>query len=130
MSGDDLAVVATAASEFEAETKAARLEAEGIEATVIRDAPSGTGQVGVSPTARSASIMVQRDDEERARAVLEQAADESEDVDWNDVDVGKREDDLPLQEVNRMPPLARIAFTVAVGIVIGSVLLGLIAMIL
>ena len=40
------------------------------------------------------------------------------DLDWDEVDVGERDDDLPLTPVNRMPLLARIGFAVAVAVLI------------
>ena len=40
MSSDDFVVVVTTPTEFAAETKAAVLKSNGIEATVIRNAPS------------------------------------------------------------------------------------------
>ena len=67
----DLAVVVTAASEFEAEAKAEVIRARGIEATVTRNAPSWTGHASISPTAFGASVLVHREDLERARALLE-----------------------------------------------------------
>ncbi len=120
MSSDDLAVVATTPTEFAAETKAAVLKSNGIEATVIRNAPSWTGHMSISPGAAGASVLVHGDDLARARAVLEQTIEDSVDLDWDEVDVGEREDDLPLRPVNRMPILAMVGFAVAAGILIVS----------
>jgi hypothetical protein len=124
----DLAVVVTVASEFEAEAKAEVIRARGIEAAVTRNAPSWTGHLSISPTAVGASVLVHREDLERARSLLEQVISDSVDIDWDEIDVGQREDDLPLHRVNRMPPLARVAFALAVALIVITVaflLLGL-----
>jgi hypothetical protein len=125
VNGDDVAVVATADSEFEAQTKAEVLRARGIEATVTYNAPSWTGQLPISPTSRGASVLVHREDLERALAALQGALEESVDIDWDEIDVGKREDDLPLHEVNRMPVPAMIAYAVAMGLLIITALVWL-----
>jgi hypothetical protein len=126
MTDSDIAVVAVTETEFEARAKAAVLEAEGIKAMVTSNAPSWTGQMPVSPTARGASVLVNREDLDRARSLLTQAVEDSVDLDWDEVDVGEREDDLPLHTVGRMPPLAKIALAVAIAIVILSVLLAVV----
>jgi hypothetical protein len=118
----DLAVVVTAASEFEAEAKAEVIRARGIEATVTRNAPSWTGHASISPTAFGASVLVHREDLERARALLEQVISDSVDIDWDEIDVGQREDDLPLHKVSRVPPLAKVSFAVALAIVAATAL--------
>ena len=118
MTDDDFAVLTTAETEFEAEAKAEALRARGVEARVMRNAPSWTGHASISPTARGASIFVLRDDLERARTILKQVVADSVDIEWDEVDVGEREDDLPLHEVGRMPPLAKVSFVVALAIVL------------
>ncbi|MHC4217754.1 MAG: hypothetical protein ACYSU7_04780 [Planctomycetota bacterium] len=120
MRDEDLAVVVTVESEFEAETKAEAIRARGIEAAVTRNAPSWTGQVPISPTARGSSVLVHREDLERARSLLQQVISDSVDIDWDEVDVGEREDDLPLHAVNSMPPLAKVSFVVAAVLFLGS----------
>jgi len=117
MNARDLAVVATADSEFEAETKAEVLRARGLRAMVNRNAPSWTGHLSISPTAVGASVLVHRDDLERATELLKQVIADSVDIDWDEVDVGERQDDLPLQEVGRMPVLAMASFAVAVAVI-------------
>ena len=123
MKPDDLTPVTTVETEFEAETKAAVLRSNGIDATVIVNNPSWTGQLSISPSARGASVLVRREDLTQARQLLEQAIEDSVDLDWDEVDVGEREDDLPLRPVNRMPILAMVGFAVAAGILIVSGLL-------
>ncbi len=130
MNADDLAVAVTAPTEFAAETKAAVLRSSGIEATVIRNAPSWTGHVSISPSAEGASVLVRREDLARARAVLEQTIEDSVDLDWDEVDVGEREDNVPLHPIDRMPPLARIAFALAAALLLLSGILGFILLLL
>ena len=115
MTSDDLAVVAATATELEAHTKATVLKSSGIEAAVSRTAPSWTGQLPInpSPLGRGAVVLVRRDDLEKARSVLEEAVEDSQEVDWENVDVGERDDQLPLRPVNRVPPLAKIGTIVA-----------------
>ena len=113
MKSHDPAVVVTVPTEFEAQTKAEVLRSEGIEAAVTRNAPTWTGHLPISPTAFGSSVLVHRDDLDRARAVLEKKIADSVDLDWDEIDVGQREDDLPLRPVNTTPPLARIALVVA-----------------
>jgi hypothetical protein len=122
MNSEDLAVVATADSEFEAETKAEVLRARGLKAMVTRNAPSWTGYLSISPRARAASVLVYREDLERATAMLKQVVADSVDIDWDEIDVGQREDDLPLHKVNRMPGLAKVSFALAAAIVAVTVL--------
>ena len=123
MTANDIAVVAVTETEFEARAKAAVLESEGIRAMVTTNAPSWTGQMPVSPTARGASVLVNCEDLDRARSLLRQVVEDSVDLDWDEVDVGEREDDLPLHTVGRMPPLAKVALVVAITIVILSIAL-------
>ncbi len=125
---NDMAVVATTATEFEAQTKAAVLRSEGIDCTVTRNAPSWTGHVSISPTAWGATVWVRRHDLQSALGVLHQAIADSVDLDWDEVDVGEREDDLPLRPVGQMPWLAKVAFAVAAALILLTVLLALFAL--
>ncbi len=106
---DDLEPVAATETEFEAQTKAVVLRAEGIECAVVHNAPSWTGQMSLSPTGRGAFVLVKRQDADQARKILQQRIDDSVDLDWDEVDVGEREDTLPLRQINGMPILAKIA---------------------
>ncbi len=125
---NDMAVAATTATEFEAQTKAAVLRSEGIDCTVTRNAPSWTGHVSISPTAWGATVWVRRHDLQSALGVLHQAIADSVDLDWDEVDVGEREDDLPLRPVGQMPWLAKVAFAVAAALILLTVLLALFAL--
>ena len=110
------ALVVSTPTEFEAQTKAALLRDEGIEATVQPVAPSWTGQVSISPGSRGASVWVRSADLDRARAVLESRIADSVDIDWDEVDVGEREDSLPLTPVGRMPLLIRVGLALLTAI--------------
>ena len=127
---DDPAVVVTVPTEFEAHTIAAILKADGIESTVTTSAPSWTGQMPISPTAQGSAVVVRRADIERARAVLRESERDSVDLDWDQVDVGQREDNLPVTPVGHMPLPAKVAAVVAAAILILSAVLAVILAIL
>ncbi len=122
---DALETLRTVNSEFEAHTLVAVLREEGIEAHVFAamhaSLPLGQRRFGVP-------VQVRRADLERARAALEKNATDSVDLDWDEVDVGEREDQLPLTPVNRMPLLARIGFAVAVAVVVLTVAAKMVSM--
>ncbi len=124
---NDMAVVAITATEFEAQTKAAVLRSEGIDCTVTHNAPSWTGHVSISPTAWGVTVWVCQRDLKSAQGVLQQAIADSVDLDWDEVDVGEREDQLPLRPVGQMPWLAKLAFAVAAALILLTVLLALFA---
>ncbi len=104
--------VVVAATEFEAQTKAAVLESEGIVCRVISEAPTWTGSIPLSASRSGAVILVRPQDLDRAKEILEKRVEDSVDLDWDEVDVGEREDSLPLTPVGRKAPLARIALAV------------------
>jgi hypothetical protein len=114
--------VLTCGSEFEAATRVAVLNEAGIEAFAFGNAqaalPLNTLKVLRVP------VQVRAADADRARAVLEENAAESSSIDWGSVDVGEREDSLPLRAPGRMPWPARIGFVLAM-IVLITMLLGI-----
>ena len=121
----DLVPAAFAGSEFEAQTKAAVLRAEGIDARVLR-----TGlwpRAGLGAGAPGVPVWVQRADAERARALLEEP-DETPEVDWEQVDVGERQDRVPLRPVGHLPLPAKLGFVVAAVIVAVFVAVAVIAL--
>jgi len=122
----EVAVVVRVPTEFEAHTIAAILHESGIEATVAPGAPSWTGQVALSPAAQGSAVIVRSADLRRARTVLDESDRDSVDLDWDEVDVGDREDNLPLTPVGRMPIPAKIAAALAAAILIVTALLGLV----
>ncbi len=118
----DLAILITTATEFEAQTKAVVLRAQGIEATVTPNTPSWSGSVPLTPAGSgNATVWVRQEDLARAQKALQQTVEDSVDLDWDEVDVGERVDDLPLRRINRMPLLVRMGFALAVAIIIISV---------
>lgn len=117
----DLSEVFHAETEFEAHTRAATLREEGIDAVVIAAAPSWTGQLAISGSAQGAGVWVRQEDSDHATSVLQRASEDSVDLDWDQVDVGEREDALPLSPTRGMPLPARIAFaTVLVAVLLGA----------
>ncbi len=99
-------------TEFEAQTKAAVLESEGIVCRVITHTPSWSGSVNLSSSQQGSVVLVKQLDLDRAKELLKKRVDDSVDLDWDEVDVGEREDSLPLTPVGRMAPLPKIIFTV------------------
>jgi hypothetical protein len=68
-------------------------------------------------------VQVRAADLERAKATLSENKVEAASIDWDSVDIGEREDELPLSAPGRMPWLAMIGWLVAVaGLVAGLVL--------
>lgn len=104
--------VAVVATEFEAQTKAVVLESEGIECRVITHTPAWTGSITLSSSWQGTAVMVKPEDLERAKVLLDNCVADSVDLDWDEVDVGEREDSLPLGPAGRMPFLAKIALTI------------------
>ncbi len=114
---DGPALVVSTPTEFEAQTKAALLRDEGIDATVQPGAPSWTGHLSVSPGGGGSSVWVRAADLDRARTLLQTRIADSVDIDWDEVDVGEREDSLPLTPVGRMPLLIRVGLALLAAIV-------------
>lgn len=115
---DNLVTLLKAKNEFEANLVVALLEDEDIHAvafTKVRSAiPLETRLITVPVQVRSA-------DYDRAKAVLnERGPDTSVEVDWDSVDVGERDDRLPLRTPGRTPWAARIAMLLAWLIVLAT----------
>ena len=127
---DELAVVVRVPTEFEAHTIAAILHVGGIKATVAPGAPSWTGQIALDPAAQGSAVIVRNADLRRARTVLDESDRDSIDLDWDEVDVGDRDDNLPLTPVGHMPIPAKIAAALAAAILIVTALLGVLLMFL
>jgi hypothetical protein len=126
---EELAVVRTTATAFEAHALAVVLEDAGIEALVLESDALGFAHDPTMP-AGGAQLRVREEDQARAVVILDENASASTNVRWEDVDVGPRADELPLTPAGGMPLAARIAFAVAVVIVIATVAAGIIAIIL
>ncbi len=120
--GDDLVTVISCATEFEAATKVAVLEEAGISAFVFGSAHSA---LPLSQKFLAVPVQVRAADLERARIVLSENHRDSPSIDWDSVDIGEREDDLPLNAPGRMPWPAKVGFVLAM-IVLGTMILGVI----
>jgi hypothetical protein len=116
---DELATLLRAHTPFEAHTLAAVLADAGIQAFVFDSAYAGFG-VSFVPGKGGVPLQVRRADLERARRAIRENASDSIDVDWAEVDVGRRADDLPLRPPHRMPALAKLAFVVAVLVLLAG----------
>ena len=114
----DLARVAQTATEFEAHAKAAVLHEEGIDAKVICDSPTWTGQIGLGHHESIASVWVRREDLEAATVALAQNVADSVDIDWDDIDVGQPEDESNGEYRPEMPAMAKFAFIVTLIVVL------------
>ena len=116
--------------EFAAQTKAEVLRSEGIDAFVFAAERAWTGGLGFPGYDQNIPVLVKREDVERARRILEQRIADSVDLDWDEVDVGRREDDLPLRRPGRKPVPARVAFAVAIVLILLAFLLALVGRVL
>ncbi|MCI0363749.1 MAG: DUF2007 domain-containing protein [Phycisphaerales bacterium] len=116
---DDLVTLVTRPTEFEANVLVAVLQEAGIKAFAF-GALATTLHLGSRIT--PVPVQVRRADLERAKVALAQNVADSVDLDWDEVDLGEREDRLPLVEGRRMPRLARVGYLIAVLIVIGMLL--------
>jgi hypothetical protein len=105
-------------------TVAAVLADAGIEAFVFDSAYAGFG-ISLVPGKGGVPLQVRRAELERARCAIRENASDSIDIDWTEVDVGDRADALPLHRPNRMPSLARVAFVIAVLVLLAGLAAGL-----
>lgn len=104
-------------NEFAAQTKAEVLRSEGIDAFVFAAERIWTGGLGFPGYDQNVPVLVKREDVERARRILEQRIADSVDLDWDEVDVGEREDNIPLHRVGRMPLIAMLGLALGLAIV-------------
>jgi hypothetical protein len=107
---DELVTLVTKPTEFEAHAIVAVLEDAGIEAVAFG---AMRAVLPLSEKLTPVPVQVRARDLERAREALKQNQEDSVDVDWNEVDVGERVDDLPLTQRKGMPPMARLGFLAA-----------------
>lgn len=114
---------------FEAHALAAVLRDAGIEAFVFDSDYAGFG-ISLAPGKASVPVQVRRCDLERARRAIEENASDSIDIDWNEIDLGQRADDLPLRRPGRMPIPARIALVVTALIVLTAIAAGLLVLLM
>ena len=116
---NELVPAAFAHDEFEAHTKATVLKSEGIDAFVFAAERMWLG-IGLPQgvDARGVPVMVRRQDAEQARVLLEKKIADSVDLDWEEVDLGEREDALPLHPVDHGPLAARVAMALVAAILV------------
>ncbi|UCD74405.1 MAG: hypothetical protein JSV91_11510 [Phycisphaerales bacterium] len=115
---DDLQTVATAKSEFEAHAVIAVLKEAGIEAFAFGYVKQA---LPLDLKFTDVPVQVRAGDFQRARAELRQNISDSVDLDWDEIDVGEREDNLPLASQRRLPSPMRAAIVIG-GIILLAVL--------
>lgn len=117
---DDLVTLITKPTEFEAHALVAVLREAGVEAFAF-----GALRAALPWGERLAAVPVQvrQTDLERAQAALKQNIAESMDLNWNEVDVGERVDDLPLARRAAMPLFIKAGYLLAVLALVCFVLL-------
>ena len=116
----DLKPVCSSSTEFGAQTKAAVLKSEGIDAFVFSHGSSWIGGDNPAVAPHGIEVWVRLEDFDRAKMLVQQRIADSVDLDWDEVDVGEREDTLPLRAVGSMPLPAKIATMVTALILIAS----------
>lgn len=128
---DDLVTLTTADNEFAAGTLVAVLREAGIEAVAF-DRVQMAGLTDIKGA--RVPVQVRAADLERAQAALKQNVADSVDLDWDEVDVGEPEDDLPIAHPHderssprSMPLLIWIGFVLAIILMIGGLAGGLIS---
>jgi len=119
-SPDDLITLTTVPSPFEAHTIVGVLKNAAIEAIPLERVRQDAG-LTLRPEG-GVPIQVQRRDYERAREVLEANASGAAGIDWDEVNVGARIDELPLRKPGRIPWPARIAGAVVVLMLVAALL--------
>ena len=118
---DDLVTVVSTATPFEAHTLASVLQDAGVDAVVMGATP--WAGVPLDQSSR-ATVQVRREVAERARLVLEANVSDSIDIDWDEIDVGEREDTLPLTPVGRKQMPARVALRVVMVMAVAMLIAG------
>jgi hypothetical protein len=130
VSETDLAVAAIASSDVEAAAMVSALADGGVEAKAAPAAPSWTGRVSISTTSQGVPVLVRQADLQRARTLLADNASDSADIDWDQVDVGERVDNVPLRPVGRMPLMAKLAWVIAMIVLLVSAILTVIVILI
>lgn len=109
---NDLVTLVTKPTEFEAHALVAVLRDAGITAFAFGNVHAAYPLTSNMPLA-GVPVQVRRVDLDEANAVVAQNRSDSVDLDWNEVDVGERMDDLPLTTSGAMPLIARVGFGLA-----------------
>lgn len=126
---DPLVQAVLAESEFAAQTKAAVLHEEGIEAFVFPAERAWTGGLAIAPSGMGVPVWVKQSDLDRAKSALNQRIADSVDLDWNEVDVGEAEsnDTTSPPEATVVTVLVRAGFAIAVAIVALAIYVAIVA---
>ena len=119
---DDLTTLTTATNEFEAGTIIAVLAEADIEAFAF----GGTQFMGLTDLRGSrVAVQVRQADLERAQAALKQNVADSVDLDWDEVEFGEVEDDMPIAhpqhrqpEMPPMPVIVRLGYFLALALLV------------
>lgn len=109
---------------------AAALREVGIEPIVVTE--DSVRIDAISTTSRSAGVpvLVPAADLETARERLEAFRTAAREVDWAAEDVGERADEVPLRKVGRMPLIVRVAFIVAVAVLVVGLVAGVVSLVM
>jgi hypothetical protein len=124
---NDLVTLIVKSNEMEAGAVQAVLEDAGIDAFAFGAAQMAFPYNG---PLNGVPVQVRQADLERAKAALSQNVADSVDLDWDEVDVGQREDDVPIAHRTRLPLIVRLGQIVVIlmlaMIVINAIFTGLI----
>jgi hypothetical protein len=116
---DALVTLVRAQTDFEANIIVSILTDAGIKAVAFGGA---YGALPMNVRFMRVPVQVRAADVEAAQAALQANVSDSIDLDWDEVDVGEREDELPLSTPGRMPVAAKIAFALALLLIFGTML--------
>jgi hypothetical protein len=109
---ESLVTLTSADDEFEANTIVAVLQDAGIDAVAFG---AVRGSLPLGGRLLRVPVQVRTADLERARAILQANIADSVDLEWDEIDIGRREDDLPLTARRQWPMLFQVGFVVAVA---------------
>ena len=124
--------VAFAPTEFEARTKAAVLEDEGIQTFVFGAERAWTGGLSLRPAKPGVPVLVRHADLERARTILDSRLADSVDLDWNQVEVGEPDGDPGSARprfIGIMRELGRLGAIVIIAIIALSLAMALLSLV-
>lgn len=112
---NDLQTVVVAKTEFEAHAVVAVLKEAGIEAFAFGYVKQA---LPLDMKFTSVPVQVRAEDLQHAKKELKQNVSDSVDLDWDEIDVGEREDEVPLSSERRMPAALRAIVVIAIVILL------------
>ncbi|MCA9284423.1 MAG: DUF2007 domain-containing protein [Phycisphaerales bacterium] len=124
---DDTVPLVATSTAFEAEAIVAILSDAGIRAMAVGThfSPLGMGLgLGLGRPHQRVTVEVRERELDAARRLLQQRMADSVDIDWDAVDLGEREDNLPLNRPGRLPWPVLVGYLVAVVLVGFSLVVG------